>query len=313
MHGDLLCLKYQLVPVSTHYSSKKLVQLGWKCRKYQKWEQVHAGDDCRSILKDFGDTAIDQGTIRFDLLSTINTVLLNVERWRLDKKNLSVEPGHFESWDHADIVLKTCHERPLASLNYLHEYYDLSDGLNHDKVYEYVAKHMIILILKESLDVGLDFSLELSDFDHVFPELITRLFNKLEIPNEIVKVIEATSVEKMLKLLDLPHKKFAITKDDLSAWDPKSKTEMVRTERAMEGFVTARMVKIKGDDNIYFNTNNNCFKFAKKSLDTDVMYKKMVEANILALEDLSLKADLIADIQETWGLKLDRLFRERTR
>lgn len=51
----------------------------------------------------------------------------------------------------------------------------------------------------------------------------------------------------------------------------------------------------------------------KKSLDTDDMYKKMVEANILALEDLSLKADLIADIQDTWGLKLDRLFRERTR
>lgn len=313
MHGDFLCFKYQRVPISTNYSSKKLVQLGWKCRKYQKWEQVHAGDDCRSTLKDFGDAAIDQGIIRFDLLSTINTVLLNVERWRLDKKNLSVEPSRFESWDHADIVLKTCNERPLASLNYLHEYYDLSDGLNHERVYEYVAKHMIILILNESLRADLELSLELSDFDHIFSELIARLFNNLEIPSEMLRLIEGNSVEEILKLLDLPHKKFTITEDDFSTWDPKAKTEMVRAERAMEGFVTARMIKIRGEDNIYFNTNNKCFKFAKKSLDTDDMYRKMVEANILALEDLSLKADLIADIQEKWGLKLDRLFRERTR
>lgn len=311
MHGALLCFKYDSVPVSTYYSGKKLVQLGWKCRKYQNWEQVYDGDECRSILKDFGDAAIEEGIIRFDLFPTINAVLLNVGRWRLDKKNLSVEPGHYESWDHADIVLKTCQDRPLASLNYLHEYYDLSDGLNVERVYDYVAKHMMILIFKESLEIDLDLNLELSDFDQTFTELIRRLFKSSEIPNEIGKLIEGASVQEMLELLDLPFKKFAITQEDFLDWDPKSKAEMVRTERALGGFVTARMVRIKGDDNIYFNTNNNCFKFAKKSLDTDEMYKKMVEANISALEDLSLKADLIADIQEMWGLKIDRLFRNQ--
>jgi len=311
MHRALLCFKYDGVPVSTYYSEKKLVQLGWKCRKYQKWEQVYDGDECRSILKDFGNAALEEGIIRFDLFPTINAVLLNVGRWRLDKKKLSVEPGHHESWDHADIVLKTCQEEPLASLNYLHEYYDLSDGLNVERVHDYVAKHMIILILKESLDIDLDLNLELSDFDQPITELIRRLFMGTEIPYEIDKLIEATSAEEMLKLLDLPFKKFAISQDNFLDWDPKSKSEMVRTERALGGFVTARIVRIKGDDNIYFNTNNNCFKFAKKSLDTDELYKKLVEANISALEDLSLKADLIADIQEMWGLKIDKLFRSQ--
>jgi hypothetical protein len=115
-----------------------------------------------------------------------------------------------------------------------------------------------------------------------------------------------------LKLLDLPYKKFTVTEKDVSDWEPEVKTQMVWAERALEGFVTAKMVRIKGDDSIYFNTNNSCFKFAQKSLDTDEMYKKIIEANISALEDLSLKSDLITDIQEMWGLKLDRLFRDRT-
>lgn len=310
MHRALLCFKYDRVPVSAFYSSKKLIQLGWKCRKYQKWEQVHEGDECRSKLKAFGDAAIDEGIIRFDLLPTINGILLNVERWRLDKKNLSVEPSHYESWDHADIVMKTCQERPSASLNYLHEYYDLSDGLNFERAYDYVGKHMMLLILKESLDIELE--LELIDLDQTIPELIRRLFKNLEMPNEIGKLFESDSVQEMLKLLGLPYKRFTIIEEDFSDWEPEVKTEMVWAERAFEGFVTARMVRIKGDDSVYFNTNNSCFKFAQKSLDTDEMYKKMVEANISALEDLSLKADLIADIQAMWGLKIDRLFRDRT-
>lgn len=311
MNGALLGFKYDRIPVSTSYSGKKLIQLGWKCRKYQKWEQVHYGDDCRIILKDFGDAAIDQGVLRFDLFSTINTVLLNVEKWRLDKQNLSVEPRHYESWDHADIVLKTCQERPIAALNYLHEQYDLSDGLNIKKIYEYVAKHMIILIFQDSLDVDLDFSLKLSDFDHPIAVLVGRLFKSSGIPNEIVTLLECPSVKDILKLLDLPYRTFSITEEDFSSWDPKSVEKMVCLERAMEGYVTARMEKIKGQANVYFNTNNNCFKFAKTSFDTDEMYKKMVEANILALQDLSLEADLISDIQEMWGMKIDRLFRGR--
>jgi len=310
MHKELLCFKYDRIPVSTNYSGKNLIQLGWKCRKYQRWEQVHEGDECRRKLKDFGDAAIDKETFRFDIFPTINAVLLNVERWRLDKKNLSVEPSHYESWDHADIVMKTCQARPSASLNYLHEYYDLSDGLNFERAYDYVGKHMLLLILKESLDIELE--VELIDLDQTIPELVGRLFKDLEMPHEIGRFIESESVQEMLKLLDLPYKKFTITEKDFSDWEPEVKTQMVRAERALEGFVTAKMVRIKGDDSIYFNTNNSCFKFAQKSLDTDEMYKKMIEANISALEDLSLKSDLITDIQEMWGLKLDRLFRDRT-
>lgn len=310
MHKELLCFKYDRIPVSTNYSSKNLIQLGWKCRKYQRWEQVHEGDECRRKLKNFGDAAIDEETFRFDIFPTVNAVLLNVERWRLDKKNLSVEPSHYESWDHADIVMKTCQARPSASLNYLHEYYDLSDGLNFERAYDYVGKHMLLLILKESLDIELE--VELIDLDQTIPELVGLLFKDLEMPHEVGRLIESESVQEMLKLLDLPYKKFTVTEKDVSDWEPEVKTQMVWAERALEGFVTAKMVRIKGDDSIYFNTNNSCFKFAQKSLDTDEMYKKMIEANISALEDLSLKSDLITDIQEMWGLKLDRLFRDRT-
>lgn len=311
MRGDLLCFKYERIKLGNYYTSKNLVQLGWKCRKYQNWEQVHSESECRRALKAFGDAAIDEGILRYDLLTTVNSVLLNVEKWRLDKKNFSVEPTHNESWDHADIVLKTCQERPLTSLNYLHEHYDLSNSFNFERIYEYVAKHIIILIIKDSQNVDIEFNLDLSDFDQPFTKLINRLFNNLEIPNEIAKLLQCSSVEETLKILDLPYKKFSITEEEFSAWDPKQVEKMVCLERAMEGYLTARMVKIKGQANIYFNSNNNCFKFAKTSFDTDEMYKKMVEANILALQDLSLEADLISDIQEMWGMKIDRLFRGR--
>ena len=57
-----------------------------------------------------------------------------------------------------------------------------------------------------------------------------------------------------------------------------------------------------------FNTNNSGFIFAKGTPKTEQLFKAMVDTNISAMEDYGIDPDVIADLQETWGMKINQLF-----
>jgi hypothetical protein len=101
MNAALLPFKYKALKLASQYTTKGVVSLGWQCRKYIKWSDVHVADD-RDLLKSFGNKAVDEGTIDASLFPVISQILLNVQRWRLDKDLWSVEPDHERTWDIAN-------------------------------------------------------------------------------------------------------------------------------------------------------------------------------------------------------------------
>ena len=98
MLDEFLSLKYQ--GVRTPWEILKWpTSIGWKCRKYIKWDQVQAGRGDKVILKDFADALIDDGRLETKHLGAINRIFEKVQRWRLDPENLSVEPDVRAGYD----------------------------------------------------------------------------------------------------------------------------------------------------------------------------------------------------------------------
>jgi len=109
MLPELLPYKYSNLKFADDYKEKTLTNLGWKARKYIKWSDVHINED-RDLLRDFADKAIEEGVLSSELFPRINEILLNVQRWRLDKKGFSIEPSHRPEWDRAFSIITSAKE-----------------------------------------------------------------------------------------------------------------------------------------------------------------------------------------------------------
>jgi hypothetical protein len=80
--------------------------VGWKCRRYIKWRDVHNSKTDANALYTFAEDLLDKGKFRKDLYGTISAVCLNVQKWRLDKEKLSVDPPGRKEWERRDVLFK---------------------------------------------------------------------------------------------------------------------------------------------------------------------------------------------------------------
>jgi hypothetical protein len=104
MRPEFYCLKYKglLSPAKILEDSS---QIGWKCRKYQRWKQIHTGDGDKEFLSETGDSLIENG--KFDIKSyrKFSEIFFNVQRWRYDKENLLQDPPHRPEWDEIEQLI----------------------------------------------------------------------------------------------------------------------------------------------------------------------------------------------------------------
>jgi len=303
--GGLLALKYKSVFLTSKYSAKDIVNLGWKCRKYQNWGEVQ-DEDYKAELRAFGDTAVDAKEIDLSLLPTINAVLLKVQRWRLDKTNYSVEPEHLENWDHANILLKIFFGNPLSAVSYLSSQYGLPAAYDVSRTYDHIGTHLILSIIGEAL--GQNLKINLADLDLPLMDVLSKVIKETKIPDELLEFTSSSSVAVILAAIDLPAKRFNVSESDYLNWEPSQVVGVSYAENALSGKATAKLSRIKGNKVLTFNTNNSGFIFAQGTPQTEELFKAMVDTNISAMEDYGIDLDTIADLQETWGMKINKLF-----
>ena len=116
MKSELLPFKYKGVPRIDEIQ-KDPVGYGWKCRKYIRWVLVHETRADRNALKVVGDELVDNNRLNQDLYLEICPVFLNVQKWRLDKENLSVEPERRANWEELRIVIEAANDSPALMVN----------------------------------------------------------------------------------------------------------------------------------------------------------------------------------------------------
>ena len=108
----------------------KPADLGWKCRKYIKWREVHNSITDAKALYSFADDLIEKNHLKLDLFGQINGVCLNVQKWRLDKEKMSVEPPARVDWEKRDILFKAAKSNPALVSAQLAQHKMDSTGLS---------------------------------------------------------------------------------------------------------------------------------------------------------------------------------------
>ena len=104
--------------------------LGWKCRKYIKWREVHNSKTDAKALYAFADELIEKEHLRLDLYGQICGVFLNVQKWRLDKEKMAVEPPARKEWEKREILFKATKANPALVSAQLAEHKVKSSGLS---------------------------------------------------------------------------------------------------------------------------------------------------------------------------------------
>jgi len=88
---ELFFLKYKGVLSSWEIVSQAK-RLGFKCKKYANWSEVHATSDSRQLLKAVGDSLIDSEEFDIAYYPELSQIWEKVQRWAKDKDGFSLEP-----------------------------------------------------------------------------------------------------------------------------------------------------------------------------------------------------------------------------
>jgi hypothetical protein len=96
---ELLCLKYRgiLAPWEITQQRKRF---GFKCKKYANWKDVHVDLDSKNVLREVGDTLIDEDDFDLAHFGHLCRVWERVQRWTKDKETLSLEPDFCPRYEH---------------------------------------------------------------------------------------------------------------------------------------------------------------------------------------------------------------------
>lgn len=95
--------------------------VGWKCRKYIRWRQVHSEPGDEKILKAFADGLIEKTSLDLSVYGRISSILLNVQKWRLDREHLAIDPPSNEAWEYVNTLLQVAKASPQVMVRWLTE------------------------------------------------------------------------------------------------------------------------------------------------------------------------------------------------
>lgn len=85
---------------------KKPKDIGWKCRKYIKWRDVHNSNTDAKTLYSFADHLIEKNKLLMNLYGDISGIFFNVQKWRRDKDNMAIDPPPKKEWEKREILFK---------------------------------------------------------------------------------------------------------------------------------------------------------------------------------------------------------------
>lgn len=300
---ELLPYKYKALKFADAYNEKSTVQLGWKARKYIKWKDVHVGDD-RETLKRFGDLAVDNGKIDRKLFSRVNEILLNVQFWRQDKENWSIEPTHEKYWDKAYELIITANQTPRVVISYLSEYETPIRDLPNEELYQlFINTVLVELILSVRASDGSKISPDMVDGD--IGDVLDRL---LKINPEWAE-LEHVDLGNPEEAFGLPAvEKDSSLKGDIGELVVKKPTTIVYEKRDKSKLF--RVSEGKEGITIYLNENNMAVMASQQSELVSNFFANFIKAYAKSLDSNPGLSDALDDFNAYLAIQLNRQFKQ---
>lgn len=306
MNGDLLPYKYKALKLSSQYTSKGVVRLGWQCRKYIKWSDVHVGDD-RKVLKSFGDTAVDDEKIDSALFPVVNKILLNVQKWRLDKDEWSIEPPHEQSWDVANEILAAAQSSPSIATKYMYEYFGSLEEICDDDLFEGFV-NLLLTQLVVSVNKIKDFTISASDvalgLEYIIADLEAHGYSLPEL--ECIRNKDNIDEVALAFGLEIDH-----IDRDLRVYRTVSVEKSPEIRFREEHMAASRLFRVhdvKEVRTIYLNSNNRCVIYAEKNPDIGLFLQKFLTSYLETIEDNPAISENFEDFNSYLAMNLNRNF-----
>ncbi len=303
MKAELLPYKYKALRFSDQYDEKAIVQLGWKARKYIKWNDVHVGED-RDLLKRFGDLAVDQKIIDHQRFPRMNEILLNVQYWRLDKNNFSVEPQHTAEWDKTRDLIIAGNENPNLVLSYLSDYYgdlnDISDDALYDNFLTLILSELVVSV-RRIPDTKFSKDLVSTGFAGVVRYLAS-------IDHELPEFKDIGDEAEAIEMFDLPQLNHLDL--NVSFFEIKPLNQIIVIEEKLPRSKLLKIIENKGLVTVHLNSNNECIKFVNRNESLKDFFIKYITAYVkTSMENPSL-SDELEDFNSYLSMNLNREFSE---
>lgn len=301
MDKRLLPFKYSCLPFSYEYKKNKLVQLGWKLRKYQNWQDVYSEEGDKDVMRAFADKAIDEGIILDEYISNIHGILLNVKRWSMDKNNMhEVEAPHREDWDFLNTRLSAISQNPNFAVKILKEYYpDEIEKFQSEGIAYSVSIILVARIINNCLKKTSPLRMQ-EYFDCTHDDFIDLVFSEFEDSVEYRVFKETNTIFDCCRLLGVPDI------EDLDFPNPDEVElklrEIVFTESKLDKF---KLFEISPSDRIINVIMNSRHKYYNKIRDSAYFedFKGFMSAYVLAYIDMPTSQ---AETLEDFGFYLSR-------
>ena len=285
MDGNYLALKYKAIKLTSEYSDKQLIDFGWKCRKYQRWELVQVSDGDNLRLKQFGDSAIEENEIDFELLPRVNEIFLNVARWRLDKQELSIEPALNDEWEHARDILKSTIQSPKLGYLYLAE--KAGEEINElpvELVGSWLTKYFIASIICARINKRAT-RFNFSDLGLPLPVLIDSNITNDEIAEELLPLLEIEDVFDISHALGLPSIE-SVSFEGIENISVSPKVQEIVKFGELPKSVLIEIKRIDPVFSITLNSNNSFIKTVERNNELKAYFELFWKAYASAADQL---------------------------
>lgn len=128
---ELFFLKYKGVPSPWEIVSQAK-RLGFKCKKYANWSEVHATSNSRQLLKAVGDSLIDSEEFDIAYYPELSQIWEKVQRWAKDKDGFSLEPDLLPEYEKLARLVDVGSKTPNVVDLMINEFGFLSDSIDID-------------------------------------------------------------------------------------------------------------------------------------------------------------------------------------
>jgi hypothetical protein len=197
---EFLFLKYKGVPAPWEIIAQSK-RLGFKCKKYANWSDVHVSESSRQMLKSTGDALIDSGEFDLSEYGEISKIWERVQRWTKDKDSFSIEPDILQEYEKISRITDIGSKKPEVVDLMINEFGYDSDQINLDdrwllflaiSVHNFIfqtKRYQFLVQVKEGVVIS---TLKVPEFIGAVSEVIVQLYLHLGFDlsaNEDVEVI----------------------------------------------------------------------------------------------------------------------------
>ncbi len=175
--NEFLPYKYEAIPhiVKLNEDSSLAKDIGWKLRKSIRWKDVHVGNLPPELLKQLGDSLINNSRCEAEAFSRVHPLLLKRSQYSSSNKDFERPPKIRADWKGAQkkIELASAHSEYLVNelLNSCHR--ELLGNLTEESLQQWLQHHGRVVFFCEVISTLVSVTRGSTEPTEIFPHRST--------------------------------------------------------------------------------------------------------------------------------------------